>query len=82
MNDTLNMSVSPICHSDDGKKYAFVTFDDGTRNAEGRIPECKIIKNNGFTDEEVSQLEKYMKDNISQLKKMASSIHILDAMMK
>ena len=42
----LNMSVSAVCQNDKGQKYAFVTFSDGVRDAEGRIPECKILNNN------------------------------------
>lgn len=43
MNDELKMSVSPVCVKE-GQKYAYVSFTDGERNAEGRIPECTIIK--------------------------------------
>ena len=79
----LKMSVSPICHSDDGKKkYAFVTFEDGKRCAEGRIPECSILKNDGFEDDEIAGLIAYMKGNLSELKKMASQNNVLKAMMK
>ena len=51
MNDELKMSVSPICVKD-GNRYAFVNFADGKRTAEGKIPDCKIISNKGFSDEE------------------------------
>lgn len=75
----LNMSVSAICHTDDGEKYAFVSFSDGVRTAEGKIPDCKIISNDGFAAIEVEQLEKYMVDNLGELKKMASGINIFEA---
>ena len=75
----LNMSVSAICHNEKGEKYAFATFSDGVRNAEGRIPECRIIKNNGFAEIEVEQLEKYMQDHLNELKKMAANIDIFSA---
>lgn len=78
----LSMSVSAICHTDDDEKYAFVTFSDGIRNAEGKIPDCKIISNSGFAAIEVTELERYMTDNLSQLKKMAAGINIFDAFMK
>ncbi len=77
----LNMSVSAIC-SDENGKYAFVSFTDGVRTAEGKIPDCKITKNNGFAEIEISQLENYMKDNLSQLKSMASKIDIFSAFTK
>ena len=81
MNDTLNMSVSQVFNKN-GMNYAFVTFDDGTRNAEGKIPDCIITSNNGFLPEEVMQLEDYMKRELSNLKKMASKVNVLSAFMK
>ena len=55
--EELSMSVSPICERD-GKKIAFVSFSDGTRTAEGEIPECKITKNEGFDEGEASSVLK------------------------
>ncbi len=81
MENTVNMSVSPICVKD-GKKYAFVTFSEGERLAEGKIPDCTIISNTGFTAEEVAQLESYMQKELPKLKEMAAGIHLLDAFMK
>ena len=78
----LNMSVSAVCQNDKGQKYAFVTFSDGVRDAEGRIPECKILNNNGFAAIEVSELEKYMREHLSELKKMAAGIYIFSAFTK
>lgn len=76
MNDELEMSVSPIC-TKDAQKYAFVSFTDGVRTAEGKIPDCVIISNNGFDKDEVQQLEAYMKQELPQLKKMAAGINVL-----
>ncbi len=78
----INMSVSPICLSKDGKKYAYVTFDDGVRSAEGKIPDCRIMTNNGFARIEVAQLEKYMYENLSVLKRMSAGINVFDAFRK
>ncbi len=78
----IDMSVSPICLAKNGEKYAFVTFSDGVRNAEGKIPDCRIIKNNGFAKIEVAQLEKYMFENLKHLKKMAAGINVFDAFRK
>ncbi len=77
MSDELKMSVSPIC-AKDGKKYAFVSFTDGTRTAEGKIPDCTIISSHGFLETETKQLESYMKRELSQLKKMAAGINVMD----
>lgn len=75
------MSVSPICVKD-GKKYAYVTFEEGDFMAEGRIPDCKITKNKGFSQQQVEQLELYMQRELAQLKKMAAGINVFDAFMK
>lgn len=81
MNNELKMSVSPICTK--GKeRYAFVNFTDNSRLAEGKIPDCKIISNKGFNDEEIKQLEEYMKKELPNLKKMAAGINVLGALMK
>lgn len=77
MSDELKMSVSPIC-TKGGKKYAFVSFTDGTRTAEGKIPDCTIVSNNGFREEETRQLESYMKRELQQLKKMAAGINVMN----
>ena len=75
----LNMRVSAICKNENGEKYAYVTFSDGVREAEGCIPKCKIDRNEGFANIEVQQLEKYMRDNLTELKKMAAGVDIFSA---
>ena len=81
MNREMKMSVSPVC-SKDNKQYAFVSFSDEISSAEGRIPECRIIANQGFTEEEVRQLEDYMRRELKTLKKMAAGIRLIDALDK
>lgn len=81
MDNEFTMSVSPVCEKD-GKRFAYVSFTDGKRSAEGRIPECKIIRSNGFDDGELLLLEGYMKRELTNLKKMASGIRLMDAFMK
>ena len=78
----LNMSVSAICQNEKGDKYAFVSFADDVRAAEGKIPECKILKNEGFAEIEVAQLEKYMRDHLTELKKMSAGIDIFSGFKK
>ena len=55
MNENINMTVSPVC-SKNKNKFAYVSFTDGKCQAEGRIPECKITSNNGFSDDDVEVL--------------------------
>jgi len=80
--DELTMQVSGICRKD-GKKYAHVTFslEEANKKAEGTIPDCKITSQNGFTEEEIAQLELFMKMNLGRLKKKAASIDPIRAMM-
>lgn len=80
--ESFRMQVSPICHNEKGEKYAYVTFGEGERAAEGKIPDCKIIKSTGFSEDEVEVLELYMKSNLSQLKKMAATTNVARAFMK
>ena len=81
MNEELKMSVSPICVKGEDR-YAFVNFADGKRSAEGKIPDCKIISNKGFSEDEMKQLEAYMKKELPKLKQMAAGINVLGAFMK
>lgn len=81
MSEELNMTVSSVCEKD-GKRYAFVTFADGERVAEGRIPDCTIISNNGFETDEVKMLELYMKSELTSLKKMAAGVRWIEAFME
>ena len=81
MNEDIKMSVSQVFVKN-GEKYAFVSFTDGTRNAEGRIPDCRITFNRGFEEEEISRLEDYMKKELPNLKKMASGVNLLSALTK
>ena len=75
------MSVSPICVKN-GKKYAFVSFVDGERSAEGKIPDCKIVSATGLDRGEIRMLEEYMKRELPMLKKMAAGIRLMDAIIK
>lgn len=77
----MDMSVSPICEKE-GQKYAFVTFSDGKRIAEGRIPECKLISGEGFSEEEKQALEDYMRSQLTTLKKMAAGVNVFSAFLK
>lgn len=77
----LNMTVSPVCERN-GQKSAYVFFKDAVRSAEGVIPECRITKNSGFSEDEVAQLEDYMRGNLSMLKKMAASVNVMKAFLE
>ena len=75
------MSVSQICVKD-GKKFAYVSFTDGERSAEGKIPECVITSAVGLNRGEMRMLEEYMKQELPRLKSMAAGIRLVDAFFK
>lgn len=78
-NEEMTMRVSAIVR--DGKtKKAYVSFEDRGRTCEGTIPDCVISKNDGFSDEELHELEEYMRMDLAHLKEMAAGVHILDAL--
>lgn len=81
MENEFTMSVSPVCIKE-GKKFAYVSFTDGERSAEGKIPDCKITSATGLDRGEIRMLEEYMKRELPQLKKMAAGIRLVDVIMK
>lgn len=77
----VDIKVSGIFTRDD-RKIAYVSFTDGGRSAEGIIPDCVITRNKGFSEDERSQLEAYMKRELDSLKKTASGINVVKALME
>lgn len=77
----MNLLISSV-NNKDGKNFACLRFEDGAAFAEGIIPDCKINKSQGFSKEEIVQLENYMKENLSELKKQAGKINPVKAMME
>jgi len=81
MENELKMTVSGIVPKD-GRKNVYVVFEDDTRKAEGSVPDCVIINNQGFDEEEVKMLELYMKQQQDQIREMAKDINPIKAFMK
>lgn len=78
MSEALNMWVSQV-FGKEGKQYAFVSFAGGGRTAEGKIPDCVITSHSGFSAEEITQLEDYMRRELPGLKRMAASVDVMGA---
>lgn len=78
----MNMIISCVSEKED-PKIAYVRFEeeDG-RFAEAIIPDCKVEKNEGFTDDEVSMLEEYLSENLEMIKRKAAEVNPIRAMMK
>ena len=81
MNNELKMTVSGIVPKD-GRQNIYVVFEDGTRRAEGCVPDCVITAQNGFEDEEVKMLELYMKQQQDVIRELAKEINPIKAMIK
>ncbi len=79
MNDSLTMTYSAIVTGMDLKKMVRVRFEranksGGTDFAEGIIPDCSIQSQSGFSNDEVLQLEEYLKANLEDIKEKAKVI--------
>lgn len=80
-SEEMKMIISGVSLKE-GQKVAYVLFEEGEHIAEGIIPECKIISNKGFSQEEVELLEGYLQDNLAVIKRKAASVNPFRAMMK
>ena len=78
----MNMIISGVSSDEEGKKKAYILFEDGDKSLEATIPECSIVSNKGFSNEEVQKLIEYMQDNLAMLKREAAGINPFKAMMK
>ena len=78
--DEVKLDISGVTEKD-GKKRAYILFTRGRDYAEGYIPECELTKIQGFTDEEKESLERYLKANLTELKKRAARVNPFTAMM-
>ena len=81
MNGKMNMSISQIFQKD-GKPTAFVLVSEGRKSAEGKIPDCTIISNDGFSEKEVKALELYLKMQQESILKTAKEVNIMKAFMQ
>lgn len=76
----MKMSVSSIVNKN-GKREIYVLFTEGSRSAEGRLSDYKMINSKGFTEEEIAALETYMRQETNTILQMAKGINVLDAFM-
>ncbi|MEE3480843.1 MAG: hypothetical protein VZQ80_02505 [Lachnospiraceae bacterium] len=77
----MQMSVSPVCGTGEDR-YAFVTFTEGAKTAEAKIPSCEIIRSSGFSEEELAGLRAYMKADLKHLQHLAAGENVFKAMFK
>ncbi|MCM1090756.1 MAG: hypothetical protein NC092_14310 [Butyrivibrio sp.] len=60
--------------SKNGRSFVLVRFERGEHSAEGSVPECMVLRSNGFTQEEIEELEDYMYQNRQEIIDAAKSI--------
>lgn len=72
--DSVNMLVSGIIHKED-RRFARVSFMRGKDIAEGLVPDGIIDHAEGFSDEEVSKLERYLRENCGEIMEQARSVN-------
>lgn len=58
-NEEMKMTHSGIIVKQ-GRRHVLVRFERGKDIAEASLPECKVTKNDGFSEEEVVGLEVYL----------------------
>ncbi|MBR4759941.1 MAG: hypothetical protein IK078_07330 [Lachnospiraceae bacterium] len=81
MNADITMSVSAMTRSKDSKAV-YVFFQDENRSAELSLPECKVLKNDGFDEGEIQKLCEYVDSERDVIYNMAKQINPVKALMK
>ena len=80
MNKDIKMSVSSMTRNKD-KKAIYVFFQDGDKTAEYTLPGCELVKNKGFSDDDIRQLKDYINNEQDTIFAMAKQVNPLKAMM-
>ena len=80
MDRDVKMSVSQIFRKN-GEKTVFVEFSRGKCLAEGKLPEGKLLKSRGFSEEENRSLEEYMLENRHEILGLAGGVNVMKAFM-
>lgn len=79
-DEKMNMTYSTVL-TKDGKPLISVAFQRENDRCEGIIPDCKIVNNKGFDDDEIAALEYYLRTNKKQIindsKSISSLLNIL-----
>ena len=58
-----------------GKRHVSVRFERGRDIAEASLPECRVTKNQGFSEEEVSGLESFLAEKNDEIFAKAKEIN-------
>ena len=80
MNSEIKMSVSSMTRSGD-KKAVYVLFQDDDKSAEYSLPGCVLIRNKGFSEDELKSLKEYMDNEQDSVYAMAKGVNPIKALM-
>ncbi len=80
MNSEVRMSVSSMTRTGD-KKAVYVFFQDRDKTAEFSLPGCELVKNNGFSEDDISQLKVYIENEQDSIYAMAKGVNPIKALM-
>ena len=72
--DSVNMLVSGIINKE-GRRYVRVSFLRGKDVAEGIVPDGIVDHVEGFSDEEVFKLERYLRENRGEIMEQARQVN-------
>ncbi len=78
MNSEITMSVSSMTRTKDNKAV-YVLFQDGSKSAEISLPECKLVDNRGFSEEETAQLLDYVQNEKDAIYDLAKTVNPMKA---
>ncbi|MBE5826041.1 MAG: hypothetical protein E7307_05325 [Butyrivibrio sp.] len=78
INSDITMTYSAILRDKNGNKIVRVQFErsgkSGSELAEGILPDCVIVRQNGYTGEEAKRLEEYLRENADDIMDRAKAI--------
>jgi len=72
-NEEMKMTYTSVL-TKDNKPLISLCFERGRDICEGVVPECRIVKNDGFSIEEIDALEQYLRANKKQIIENSKSI--------
>lgn len=76
MNHEIKMSVSALSRKGE-EKSVYVVFSDGEASAEFRLPECELVHNKCFSEEEIGQLKEYISAEWDSIYRIAGKVNPL-----
>lgn len=80
INSNTRMSVSGLLHR--GEKLSVCIYlEENDKYLEIRMPDEEILSRNGYTDDDISSIIEYLKNNNDEIMKTAKGINPMKAFM-